>query len=323
MTAIGYVLGSTLPPVLLPEASRAIEAAGFDSVWMSEDYFMTGGVAGAGVVLGATEHLTVGIGLLPIYVRHPALTAMEAATLAGAFPDRFRLGLGTGVAAWLDQMGVAHAAPLTSMRDTVDSVRSLLAGESLSVTNRFTFESVRLSYPPAKVPQIYIGATGPKMTSLAGEIADGVLMSVLSSPAFVRRARAKIDEAAGAGTPRRSISAFAIFSLAETTEQARHAARPVIAEYLSHGNSGLTDAAGITDDVKALLAGGGRERLEREMPDDWIDLISISGDAPTCLRALAALEEAGADEIALMPVDSTNLVEQIKSAGAALGLSKS
>ncbi|MCU1656735.1 MAG: 5,10-methylenetetrahydromethanopterin reductase [Pseudonocardiales bacterium] len=322
MTAIGFVLGSTLPPVLLPEVSGAIEAAGFHSVWMSEDYFMTGGVSGASIVLGATKTVKVGIGLLPIYVRHPALSAMEAGTIAGAFPERFRLGFGTGVKAWLDQMGVAHSAPLSSMRDTVDSVRSLLAGDTLDVSNRFTFDSVRLSYPPATVPPIYIGATGPKMTALAGEIADGVLMSVLCSPAFVRRSRDMIDRAAGADAPRRTISAFAIFSLAETTELARQAARPVIAEYLSLGANELTDEAGISDQVTAILTDGGRDRLEKEMPDDWIDLISISGDAPTCVRAIAALGDAGADEVALMPVDSTNLVQQIEHAGAALGLSK-
>jgi 5,10-methylenetetrahydromethanopterin reductase len=322
MTDIGFILGSTLPPVLLPSASRAIENAGFNSVWMSEDYFMTGGVSGASIVLGATEHLRVGIGLLPIYVRHPALSAMEAATIAGAFPDRFRLGFGTGVFAWLEQMGLSHAAPLGSMRETVTSVRSLLEGKTLNESDRFTFDSVTLTYPPAKVPPIYIGATGPKMTALAGEIADGVLMSVLCTPDFVRRSRAIIDEAAGEGAPRTSISAFAIFSLADTVEEARIAARPVVAEYLSHGASDLTAAAGISDELTAILADGGRERLERELPDSWIDLVSICGDGPTCINAIEALGDAGADEVALMPVDSTNLVQQIERAGTALGLAR-
>ncbi|MCW2523034.1 MAG: 5,10-methylene tetrahydromethanopterin reductase, partial [Frankiales bacterium] len=185
MTKVGYVLGSTVPPSMLSEVSKAIEDAGFDSIWMSEDYFYTGGVAGATAVLGLTSRISVGIGLLPIYTRHPALAAMEAGAIAGAFPDRFKLGFGSGVPAWLDQLGIAHSAPLATMRETVTSVRALLQGEQLSDGKRFTFNDVKLSFPPEKAPPIFIGATGPKMLSLAGELADGVLMLVLATPQFV------------------------------------------------------------------------------------------------------------------------------------------
>ena len=96
----------------------------------------------------------------------------------------------------------------------------------------------------------------------------------------------------------------------------------MVAEYLSHGASDLTAAAGISDELTAILADGGRERLERELPDSWIDLVSICGDGPTCINAIEALGDAGADEVALMPVDSTNLVQQIERAGTALGLAR-
>ncbi|MCV7065574.1 LLM class flavin-dependent oxidoreductase [Mycolicibacterium farcinogenes] len=166
MTKLGFVLGSTVPPAHIATVARVVEDVGFDTIWMSEDYFFTGGIAGAAIALGATTRISVGIGLLPIYVRHPALTAMEAGTLAGAFPGRLQLGLGSGVSAWLDQMGTSHARPLGSMREAVAAVRTLLGGEIVGRGEHFAFDSVKLTYPPDEAPPIYIGATGPKMTAL-------------------------------------------------------------------------------------------------------------------------------------------------------------
>jgi alkanesulfonate monooxygenase SsuD/methylene tetrahydromethanopterin reductase-like flavin-dependent oxidoreductase (luciferase family) len=320
MTKVGYVLGSTVPPVLLPAVSRAIEDAGFDSIWMSEDYYYTGGVAGAATALGVTESISVGIGLLPIYTRHPALVAMEAGALAGAFPGRFKVGFGSGVPAWLDQMGIAHAAPLGTMREVVGSVRRLLAGERVSGGKYHTFQDIALTFPPAELPDIYIGATGPKMLGVAGELADGVLMSVLATPKFVAGARALVDATRPAGAERAVVTAFAIFSLADTLQQARDKARPVVAEYLSLGMTPLSDGAGLTDEVNALIAKGGHHAVLEEMPDEWIDRLAVVGDAATCRRAIDDLIAAGADEIALVPVDTTDLIGQIASNGPDLGL---
>ncbi|MBW9110460.1 LLM class flavin-dependent oxidoreductase [Microbacterium trichothecenolyticum] len=319
-TRVGFVLGSTLPPAALPQAARSLEASGFSTIWISEDYFFTGGVAGAAIALGTTTTISVGIGLLPTYVRHPALTAMEAGALAGAYPGRFILGLGSGVPAWLEQIGIVPAAPLATMRDSVDAVRRLFDGESVSRDGRFTFRDVSLAFPPAQPPQVYIGATGPKMTSLAGEVADGVLMSVLSTPEFVARARRTIDAASPNGR-HVSITAFAIFSLAATAEEARAAARPVVAGYLSLGPTPLTDAAGISDELVAILDRVGRDGFESEMPDAWIDSVAVCGDAQACIASIEALRAAGADEVALMPVvDAGSITDHINEAGRLLGL---
>jgi 5,10-methylenetetrahydromethanopterin reductase len=322
MTKLGYVLGSTVPPSMLPEVSKAIEDAGFDSIWMSEDYFYTGGVAGATAVLGFTSHISVGIGLLPIYMRHPALSAMEAGAIAGAFPGRFKLGFGSGVPAWLDMMGIAHSAPLGTMRETVNSVRALLRGEQVGEGKYFSSTDIKLTFPPEKVPPIYVGATGPKMLSLAGELADGVLMSVLATPRFVANARAVIDAARRPGAAPAEVTTFAIFSLADTIQEARDKARPVVAEYLSLGMTYLSDGADITDEVNALIEKGGHRAVLEGMPDEWIDRLGVIGDAATCRATIEAMVQAGADEIALVPVEAEGLVAKIARTGVDLGLAQ-
>ncbi|MCP9967694.1 LLM class flavin-dependent oxidoreductase [Actinomadura madurae] len=228
---VGFALGSGFHPSELIDVARTIEAAGFSSIWSTEDYFASGGIAGAATVLAATRRVTVGTGLLSVFARHPALTAMEAGTLASAYPGRFRLGVGSGGLGWLDQQGIAHARPLSAVRGSVAAVRALLHGEKVTGEHGgFTFDGVALEYPPERPPPIWIGATGPKMTALTGEIADGLLLSVFSSPEFVRVEREIMAASSGAGKP---ISTLAFFVLDDDTATARAKIRPILASYLA------------------------------------------------------------------------------------------
>ena len=59
---VGYVLGSTFHPTELVSVARAVEENGFSSIWSTEDYFATGGVAGAATVLASTDAIHVGTG---------------------------------------------------------------------------------------------------------------------------------------------------------------------------------------------------------------------------------------------------------------------
>ena len=94
---VGILLLGELPPGKLAEFSRRIEDAGFAELWIAEDYFLLSGFASAAIALQATNRIKVGIGAVANRVRHPAVTAMEATTLAGAFPGRFTsLGIGHG-----------------------------------------------------------------------------------------------------------------------------------------------------------------------------------------------------------------------------------
>lgn len=315
---VGFVLGPGFHPAELIEVTQAIEKNGFDTAWCSEDYFMTGAIAGAAVMLGATDHLTIGTGVLSTYARHPALTAMEAATLASAYPGRFRLGLGAGSFGALDRQGIAHRRPLSNVRGSVESIRSLLAGDEVSGEyGGFEFDRVRLSYPPHHAPPIYLGATGPKMTALTGEVADGLLLSVFSTPEFIRvEERIMADAAAG---PPKPISTFAFLSLDESAEKARARIRPVLAAFLADTESSvMTDAIGITEELRTLVERGGEAGLAANMPDSWVDQLAVCGDLDTCVTRLYELAEAGADEVALAPVVIDSLRHDIEKLAAAL-----
>ena len=129
---LGVVFRPQLPPERLRAVAEAAEAAGVAQLWLWEDSFFEGGIASAAAALAWTSRLQVGIGLLPVPLRNPALTAMEIATVARLFPGRFLPGLGHGVLEWMAQAGAAVASPMTLLREYTAAVRALLAGERVS-----------------------------------------------------------------------------------------------------------------------------------------------------------------------------------------------
>jgi len=166
------------------------EAAGLAELWLWEDCFLEGGLTAAALALAWSERLRVGVGLLPVPLRNPALAAMEIATLARVFPERLTMVLGHGVQDWMVQVGAAVESPVTLLREHTAAVRALLAGETVSVSGRYVnLDRVALDWPPATPPTLLVGARGPKSVALAGEVADGVLLDTVVDPAVVRRAR--------------------------------------------------------------------------------------------------------------------------------------
>ena len=70
---IGIVLGSSISPEYLIKSAINAEKNRFDEIWLAEDYFYTGGISGASIVLSNTKNISVGIGVVSAMVRHPAI----------------------------------------------------------------------------------------------------------------------------------------------------------------------------------------------------------------------------------------------------------
>ena len=195
---VGVVFRPQLPPERLREFIASAEAAGLDDVWLWEDCFLEGGVATAASALAWSGSPRIGLGLMPVPFRNPALAAMEIATLARLFPGRFVPAAGHGVLSWMDQVGARVSSPMTLLREWVAAVRSLLHGQTVTVSGQYVrLDGVALDWPPSAVPPLLVGARRPKTLALAGEIADGLVLDVDISPGGVRKAVA----AAGAVRP--------------------------------------------------------------------------------------------------------------------------
>jgi alkanesulfonate monooxygenase SsuD/methylene tetrahydromethanopterin reductase-like flavin-dependent oxidoreductase (luciferase family) len=186
---VGVVFRPQLPPERLREFALSAEAAGLDDLWLWEDCFLEGGLTSAAAALASTTSLRVGLGLMPVPLRNPALAAMEIATLARLFPGRFVPAAGHGVLSWMEQVGARAGSPLTLLREWVSAVRSLLHGETVTVSGRYVhLDGVALDWPPQTVPPLLVGARGPKTIALAGAHADGLVLDAGITLDGVRRA---------------------------------------------------------------------------------------------------------------------------------------
>ncbi|WP_370948429.1 LLM class flavin-dependent oxidoreductase [Amycolatopsis sp. cg5] len=202
---VGVVFRPDSPPEDLRQTVRAADEAGVDELWLWEDCFREGGLTSCAAALAWSERLTVGIGLMPVPLRNPAVTAMEIATLARLFPGRFVPAVGHGVLEWMAQVGARAASPMTLLREHADAVRRLLHGETVSTAGRYVrLDTVALDWPPRQVPPLIIGARGPKTVALAGEVGDGVLLDALVvTPEYVAAEATRVAEAARAPADRR------------------------------------------------------------------------------------------------------------------------
>src|SRR5918994_7321815 len=133
----GVVFRPQSPPERLREVVEAADAAGVGELWLWEDCSWEGGLTAAAAALAWSERLRIGIGLLPVALRNPAVVAMEIATLARLFPDRFVPGLGHGVLDWMGQVGARAESPMTLLREHLLALRALLAGERVTTAGRY------------------------------------------------------------------------------------------------------------------------------------------------------------------------------------------
>ncbi|MFE0253745.1 LLM class flavin-dependent oxidoreductase [Streptomyces sp. NPDC059010] len=267
MTALGAVFRPQLAPERLRSVARLADETGLEELWLWEDCFREGGISTAAAALAWTERVKVGIGLLPVPLRNVAITAMEAATLHRMFPDRPILAVGHGVQDWMAQVGARAESPMTLLREHLVALRALLNGERVTTEGRYVrLDDVALDWPPAQPVPVIAGATGPRSLRLAGEAADGTLLTASTPPEGVRRARQLIEEG------RKSAG--------------RGGTHPVVVYLLTATGP---DAAAR---VKAELA----EEGLGSVPD-----LGVAGDAGTVAKAVQRLADAGADTVVLQP----------------------
>jgi alkanesulfonate monooxygenase SsuD/methylene tetrahydromethanopterin reductase-like flavin-dependent oxidoreductase (luciferase family) len=303
---VGVLIPSTMAPEKIAGNCRLIENLGFDELWIAEDYFFAGGIAGAAYALAATTRIPVGLGILAAVARHPAVTAMEVATLARAYPGRLMTGIGHGVPAWTKQMGLYPKSPLATLRQVIESTRDLLAGKTLNGSEGpFEFHDVTLFHPVSEPVEIYAGVIGPKSLELAGELADGTVMSVISAPEYLRFSREHIAKGAkrvGRDGTAHKIPTYVIYNVDEDGERARSVAREALAFYLQAvGPTPMTGVYGINDKLADILALGEPAAIRDALPDEWIDIFTIAGTPTECIAKIREFHDAGATSVVLAP----------------------
>ncbi len=317
---LGIAISGGLPAGELRATAREAEELGLRSFWISEDYYNGGAMATAGYVAAVTEKLEIGVGVVNPYTRNPAILAMEAAAIDKASEGRFILTLGASNPGWIEkQMCIPYQKPKTRLFESIEAVRDLIRGEELNRDGGvISARGVRLDFSVYRRDMpVFVGVSREKSLREGGRVADGVLLSLMSAPEYVRWARGIIDaSAAEAGRAGRiPVYVYVPLFLGSAEEGAKAFAstvgyfvggswdRPFIqkscppdgAERLAEAfRSGGDPAAYVTPEIAAHYG--------------------IIGDAETCLSRLQEYYDAGADQVIFCACDRVSARDMIRFA---------
>jgi 5,10-methylenetetrahydromethanopterin reductase len=296
------------------ELARYMEERGFSEIWQGDNRLARDCIVLMSAFLTHTRRLKVGSGVLPIWTRNPAVIAATFSSmweLGGKVEGEGRVLLGLG--AWWEpiasRVGVQMSKPLKAMRENVESIRQLLTMETITYQGEFVnLENVSLDVvygdtSPRDIP-IYIGATGPRMLELAGEICDGVCLNYGVSVDYVKRAIELVEKGAKkAGKTLADVDLPELMVISMSDEDpgaALHAGKKLAAYYFAT-EPHIMKASGvdeeIADQAKALMGWPATEedyeRASAVIPDEIVRDIMAVGTAEDCRRKVREYLEAG------------------------------
>jgi alkanesulfonate monooxygenase SsuD/methylene tetrahydromethanopterin reductase-like flavin-dependent oxidoreductase (luciferase family) len=314
---------SGLAPGRIGELAAAAERAGFSAVFVAEGH--GDALALCHPVAAATRQARVGTAVANAALRPPVLAAKTAAQLDQAADGRFVLGLGVGNTVMNGRFGLRPVPPLPMIEEYVEVIRSVLNRATGYDGKLFRTGMVPLDSPPVRTDlPVWLGALGPRMLALAGRIADGVILNLMS-PAQAGRAAGIVRAAAGAaGRDPASVEVACVVHCCRSDDlaAAAAAARAVVPRYVLHpAVPRLFGEFGDLSCARELTLAGDRAGAAAKVPQPAADAFVAHGDAARCAARLAQYRAAGVDLPVVFPMpvgDDWGYEQVIAAFGGAL-----
>ena len=323
------------------------EKAGLDIVFVPEAYSYDA-VSQLGYIAAKTERLQIASGILQLYSRTPALTAMTAAGLDYVSGGRFTLGIGASgpqvIEGW---HGVPYDAPLARTREIIEICRMVWRRDRLEYQGKkYTVplpadqgtglgKPLKLiNHPVRERIPIIVAAIGPKNVELAAELAEGW------EPIFYypERAGAAWGDALAAGRAKRDPSlppldvvAQAPLAIGDDVGGYLEFGRPMAALYIGgmgpHRSKGknfyfeLACRYGFEDvacQIQDAYLDGRKDEAAALVPAELLEGISLIGPESKVAERVAALRESGVTTLNVAPLagthaDRVRLIERIRN----------
>jgi probable F420-dependent oxidoreductase len=290
-----------MPITEFPAIAREAESRGYRTAWAGEASGAEAIVLST-LIAANTETLGIANGVIPVQTRTPIVYGQAVATLGHLAPGRFALGLGLSSEIIVGQWhGLPFAPSIQQMREAVQIIRMTAAGERVNYEGRFyRLKNFRLAIPaPSPAPRICLGALGPRMCELAGEIADMVLFTWMP-PAAIASSLGHVETGARrAGRKLADIEAAVFVRTCVTDERApvREALAREITGYAIVNAYARFFAdcgyAGETEAVNAAWKAGDRSGAVKAISERFLDGLGAVGTADECREQLAAFARAG------------------------------
>ena len=246
------------------EAIAGAEKDGFEAAWLANifgyDAILLAALAGR-----STKRIAIGTAVVPTFPRHPFALAQQALTAQAATGGRFVLGLGPSHRVVIETMlGLSYEKPARHVREYLEIVRGLRDGGSVAFEGETYRVQGALRAPGGGAFPILIGALGPRMLRIAGELADGTITwmcgpKVLGAT-IVPGINAHAEEA---GRPAPRIVAGLPICVTDDAASAREAAGRAFAVYGTLPSyRAMLDAEGVEGPADIVIAGGEKDAKE-------------------------------------------------------------
>ena len=296
------------------EMARYAEERGFSEIWQADTRLARDCVVMMSAFLVHTKKLRIGSGVLPIWTRNPAVIAATWSSmweLGGKVDGRGRVMLGLG--AWWEpissRVGVNRHKPLQAMREHVEAIRQLFTMEEITYQGDFVqLDRVKLDVAfgdtsPRDIP-LYIGATGPKMLELSGEICDGVVLNYVVSVDYIRNAVKLVEKGAiKAGKTLTDVDRpeLLVCCLSDDNPAAAMAEGKKLVAYYLATEPHIMKASGVSnellDKVQSIMSWPATEedyiRASEVIPDEVVRNVMAVGTTKECQDKVAEYINAG------------------------------
>jgi len=296
---------------------RYAEEKGFEAVWQAESRLVRDAIVPMAAYSAVTNTIKIGSGVINNWTRNIGLLAATFLTLDDLAPNRIICGIG----AWWDPLaqnvGITRRKPIKAMRETVEVFRRLMNMERVTFHGEFhqvkdiELDVVHGRREPRDVP-IMIGATGPMMMELTGEIADGAVLNYCVPPEYNDRALdllAKGAKKSGRRLEDIDRPQLVVCSVDYDHETAIDTTKMLLCQYLAQ-QPHIAKASGVSDDVVADIQSilgwpATHEQIERAkhlVPNDLVYRITASGTPDEARTKVKEYVDRGATCPILYPV---------------------
>ena len=290
---------------------KLAEQKDIDFAWITNHYNNRHCYPTLAAIAEATDSLKMGPGIMNTFTDTPAAIASFMCTLNEISEGRAVLGIGPGDLSTLPKLAIDPVKPVARLKEGVQQIKALCAGEEIKKTGDmefFDYDGAKLTGVtlPAKKKQIptYIGAQGPKMLALAGEIGEGALINA-SNPKDFEIAIPLIKGACDAVDEKKfkkfDVGAYTAMSIDQSEKKARNAAK-IVAAFIAAGSPPpILERHGLDMDnvgkIKDALARFDFGAVGGLVGDAEIDAFTIAGTPDMVQQKCEDLTAAGVTQI--------------------------
>ncbi len=298
------------------------EKVGFRYVWITDHYNNRNVYVSLSMVANYTDKIILGPGVTNPYLSHPVITAQAVASLAEMAPGRVVCGLGAGDKTTLKMLNVSQEKPLAAIRESVAVIRDLTSGKPAEVKGEvFNVSGAKFFFQVPAPVKVFIGAQGPNMLMLAGEIGDGVLINA-SHPRDIENAVKYLKDGAskaGRAIADVAVAAYTSFSISTDPKKAVKAVTPVVAYIVAGCPQSVLDVHAVSRESAAKI----RDGISRgqwkdafgQVTPEMIEAFSICGTPDICIGKIHNLVKLGVTQIVVGSPIGPNIREAISLIG--------